>query len=122
MKFEPSEESIFTEEIFGGSVPKNYIPAVEKGFFEALNQGLLAGVPVIGVKATLLDGKYHSVDSNELAFKMAAILAFKEAYMNCKPTLLEPILKVLINIDKKYMGDVLSDLNSRRARVQDILD
>ena len=122
MKFEPSEESIFTEEIFGGSVPKNYIPAVEKGFYEALEEGPLAGVPVVGVKATLLDGKYHSVDSNELAFKMAAILAFKEAYMNCKPTLLEPILKVLINIDKKYMGDVLSDLNSRRARVQDILD
>ena len=124
MKFEPaeSEESVFTEEIFGGSVPKNYIPAVEKGFFEALGQGLLAGVPVIGVKTTLLDGKYHAVDSNELAFKMAAILAFKEAYMQCRPTLLEPILKISINMDKKYMGDVLSDLTSRRAKVQDIVD
>ena len=122
MSFEPSEESVFEEKIFGGSVPKNYIPAVEKGFFEALNQGLLAGVPVIGVKATLLDGKYHSVDSNELAFKMASILAFKEAYMKCQPTLLEPILEITINVNKKYMGDVLSDLNSRRAKVQDIIE
>lgn len=122
MSFEPSEESVFEEKIFGGSVPKNYIPAVEKGFFEALNQGLLASVPVIGVKATLLDGKYHSVDSNELAFKMASILAFKEAYMKCNPTLLEPILEITINVNKKYMGDVLSDLNSRRAKVQDIIE
>ena len=122
MKFEPAEESVFTEEIFGGSVPKNYFPAVEKGFYEALNQGLLAGFPVIGVKATLVDGKYHSVDSNELAFKMAAILAFKEAYPNCKPTILEPILRVNINIDNKYLGDVLSDLNSRRAKVQEVND
>lgn len=122
MRFEPNEESIFTEEIFGGSVPKNYFPAVEKGFNEALNQGLLAGFPVIGVKSTLLDGKYHSVDSNELAFKMASILAFKEAYMKCKPTILEPVLKVVVNIDNQYMGDVLSDLNSRRAKVQDVID
>ena len=123
MKFEPTtEESSFHEEIFGGSVPKNYFPAVEKGFFEALSQGLLAGFPVIHVKATLLDGKDHPVDSNELAFKMASILAFKEAYMKCKPTILEPILKVTINIDNQYMGDVLSDLNSRRAKVQDVID
>ncbi len=122
MKFEPSKESIFTEEIFGGSVPKNYFPAVEKGFFEALQSGLLAGFPVIGVKATLLDGKYHPVDSNELAFKMASILAFKEAYMKCKPTILEPILKVFIYINNQYIGDVLSDLNSRRAKVQEVID
>ena len=123
MKFEPTtEESSFHEERFGGSVPKNYFPAVEKGFFEALSQGLLAGFPVIHVKATLLDGKDHPVDSNELAFKMASILAFKEAYMKCKPTILEPILKVTINIDNQYMGDVLSDLNSRRAKVQDVID
>lgn len=122
MKFEPAEESSFTEEIFGGSVPKNYFPAVEKGFNEALGQGLLAGFPVIGVKATLLDGKYHPVDSNELAFKMAAILAFKEAYPKCSPTILEPILKVTINVANKYLGDVLSDLNSRRAKVQEVND
>ena len=122
MKFEPNEESIFTEEIFGGSVPKNYFPAVEKGFFEALQSGLLAGFPVIGVKATLLDGKYHPVDSNELAFKMASILAFKEAYMKCRPTILEPILKISIYISNQYIGDVLSDLNSRRAKVQEVID
>jgi elongation factor G len=122
MRFEPAEESVFTEEIFGGSVPKNYFPAVEKGFYESLNQGLLAGFPVIGVKATLIDGKYHPVDSNELAFKMAAVLAFKEAYNNCKPTILEPILTLTIDIDNKYLGDVLSDLNSRRAKVQEVND
>jgi len=122
MRFEPSLEIEFEEEIFGGSVPKNYIPAVEKGFYEALEKGQLASYPVIGVKAILLDGKYHSVDSNELSFKMAAIMAFREAYMKCKPTLLEPILKITIQIDKKYMGDVISDLNSRRGRIQEIND
>ncbi len=122
MKFEPSEETSFTEEIFGGSVPKNYFPAVEKGFYESLQSGLLAGFPVLNVKATLLDGKYHPVDSNELAFKMAAILAFKEAYMKCKPTILEPILRITINVNNQYLGDVLSDLNSRRARVQEVND
>lgn len=122
MKFSPAEESVFTEEIFGGSVPKNYFPAVEKGFFEALGSGLLAGVPVVGVKATLLDGKYHAVDSNEQAFRMASVLAFREAYMKCAPTLLEPILEIVVSVDKKYMGDILGDLNSRRARIQDIID
>lgn len=123
MRFEPTEdESSFDEEIFGGSVPKNYIPAVEKGFFEALQQGPLAGFPVIKVKGVLFDGKYHTVDSNELAFRMAAILAFKEAYNNCKPIILEPILRIRIHLDKKYMGDVLSDLSSRRGKVEDIVD
>lgn len=122
MRFEPTKDSEFAEEVFGGAVPKNYFPAVEKGFYEALNQGLLAGFPVIGVKGTLVDGKYHPVDSNELAFKMAAVLAFKEAYMKCKPTILEPILRIQINVETKYLGDVLSDLNSRRAKVQDVID
>ena len=117
MRFSPSEKNEFTEEIFGGSVPKSYFPAVEKGFYESLQQGLLAGFPVVGVKATLLDGKYHSVDSNELAFKMAAILAFKEAYMKCKPTILEPIMKITVNVENQYIGNILSDLNLRRARV-----
>lgn len=120
MSFEPSEEIVFEEKVFGGAVPKNYFPAVEKGFIEALKQGQLAGFPVIGVKATLLDGKYHSVDSNEMAFKMAAILAFKEAYNSCKPIILEPIMRIKVNVDAKYIGDVLSDLNSRRAKVQNI--
>ena len=120
MRFEPSEENVFAEEIFGGAVPKNYFPAVEKGFFEALNSGLLAGFPVIGVKGVLVDGKYHPVDSNEQAFKMAGVLAFKDAYMKCKPIILEPIIKIKVNVESKYTGNVLSDLSSRRARIQNI--
>ncbi len=122
MRFEPSEEISFSEEVFGGAVPKNYFPSVEKGFYEALTQGLLAGFPVIKCKAILVDGKYHPVDSNELAFKMASILAFKDAYMKAGPTILEPILSVNIYIDNAYMGDVLNDLNSRRGRIQNIID
>ena len=122
MKFEPSDKIEFAEEIFGGAVPKNYFPSIEKGFYEALNEGLLAGFPVINCKATLLDGKYHPVDSNELAFKMASILAFKDAYMKANPTILEPILTVNIYIDNKYLGDVMNDLNSRRGRIQNIVD
>ena len=118
MKFEPTlEDSYFTEEIFGGSVPKNYHPAVEKGFFEALEKGPLAGYPVINVHATLLDGKYHDVDSNELSFRMAAILAFKDAYPKCKPVLLEPIMKVRISVASQYLGDVISDISTRRGRI-----
>ena len=120
MRFEPSEENVFAEEIFGGSVPKNYFPAVEKGFFEALQSGLLAGFPVIGVKGVLVDGKYHPVDSNEQAFKMAGILAFKDAYMKCRPIILEPIMRIKVNIESKYTGNILSDLNTRRARIQNI--
>ena len=122
MRFEPAEEIAFEEQIFGGAVPKNYFPSIEKGFYEALNQGLLAGFPVIKCKAILLDGKYHPVDSNELAFKMASILAFKDAYMNAKPTILEPIWNVSIYIGNEYLGDVLNDLNSRRGRIQNIID
>ncbi len=120
MRFEPAEENVFAEEIFGGSVPKNYFPAVEKGFFEALQSGLLAGFPVIGVKGVLVDGKYHPVDSNEQAFKMAGILAFKDAYMKCRPIILEPIIRIKVNVESKYTGNILSDLNTRRARIQNI--
>ena len=120
MRFEPAEENVFAEEVFGGAVPKNYFPAVEKGFFEALNSGLLAGFPVIGVKGVLVDGKYHPVDSNEQAFKMAGILAFKDAYMKCRPIILEPIMRIRVNVESKYTGAILSDLNTRRARIQNI--
>lgn len=122
MRFEPADHTYFTEEVFGGAVPKNYFPAVEKGFLEALQQGPLAGFPVINVKATLLDGKYHSVDSNEMAFKMAAILAFKDAYMKANPIILEPIYKIYINVQSQYLGDVLSDLNQKRAKVLEMND
>lgn len=122
MKFGPADKTEFTEEVFGGAVPKNYFPAVEKGFLEAMQQGLLAGFPVINVKATLLDGKYHSVDSNEMAFKMAAILAFKDAYMKASPIILEPIYKIKVNVANQYLGDVLSDLNQKRAKVIEMND
>ena len=119
MRWEPSheEKNIFAEEIFGGSVPKQYFPAVEKGFNESMQQGLLAGFPVVGVKGVLTDGKYHPVDSNELAFKMAAILSYKEAYMKCKPTILEPIMKITVNVENQYVGNIISDLSSRRAQI-----
>jgi elongation factor G len=117
MDFKPAPENTFSEEVFGGSVPKNYFPAVEKGFYEACEKGLLAGFPVIGVHAILKDGKYHAVDSNELAFKMAAILAFKDAYMNCKPVILEPIIKITVTVEADMVGDIISDLNQRRAKV-----
>jgi elongation factor G len=117
MEFKPAPENTFSEEVFGGAVPKNYFPAVEKGFYEACEKGLLAGFPVIGVHAILKDGKYHAVDSNELAFKMAAILAFKDAYMNCKPVILEPIIKITVTVEADMVGDIISDLNQRRAKV-----
>ncbi|MEG0529603.1 MAG: GTP-binding protein, partial [Bacilli bacterium] len=109
MAFEPSGsyENIFTEEVFGGAVPKNYFPAVEKGFFEATKEGMYLGYPIIGVKSTLLDGKYHDVDSNELAFKMASIIAFKEAYNAAIPALLEPYIKVVISCQQENIGNVM---------------
>ena len=124
MRFEPSgsEENLFAEEVFGGAVPKNYFPAVEKGFYETLKSGPLAGFPVIGVKGILTDGKYHPVDSNEQAFKLAASIAFKNAYPKCKPIILEPIMKIVVSVEAKYTGDIISDLNTRRARVQNILE
>lgn len=120
IRFEPQEEQddlIFAEEVFGGSVPRNFYPAVEKGVQEAVQKGPLAGYPMVNLKATLYDGSYHPVDSNEMAFKMAAILAFKEAMPNANPTLLEPIGALAVTIPDSYMGDVIGDLNKRRGRV-----
>jgi len=120
VRFEPQDEQddlIFAEEVFGGSVPKNFYPAVEKGIREAILKGPLAGYPMVGLKAVLYDGSYHPVDSNEMAFKLAAILAFKEAMPNAAPTLLEPIGSLAVTIPDSYMGDVIGDLNKRRGRV-----
>ena len=120
IRFSPQEEQeelMFTEEVFGGSVPKNFYPAVEKGIQEAVQKGPLAGYPMVNLKATLYDGSYHPVDSNEMAFKLAAILAFKEAMPNAQPTLLEPIGSLAVTIPDSYMGDVIGDLNKRRGRV-----
>ena len=120
IRFEPQEEQdemMFAEEVFGGSVPKNFYPAVEKGIQEAVQKGPLAGYPMVNLKAVLYDGSYHPVDSNEMAFKMAAILAFKEAMPNAGATLLEPIGSLKVTIPDSYMGDVIGDLNKRRGRV-----
>ena len=118
MRFEPStEEFEFTEEVFGGAVPRNYFPAVEKGIRDSLEKGILAGYPVVNVKATLYDGSYHPVDSNEMAFKIAASLAFKKGMEQAHPVLLEPIMKVEVRIPESYMGDVMGDLNKRRGKV-----
>ena len=119
MRFEPQDESdemIFAEEVFGGSVPRNFYPAVEKGIQEAVLKGPLAGYPMVGLKAVLYDGSYHPVDSNEMAFKLAAILAYKEAMPNANPTLLEPIGSLAVSVPEAYVGDVMGDLSKRRGR------
>ena len=119
VRFEPQEEQddlIFAEEVFGGSVPRNFYPAVEKGIQEAVQKGPLAGYPMVGLKAVLYDGSYHPVDSNEMAFKLAAILAFKEAMPNANPTLLEPIGTLAVTVPEDYVGDVMGDLSKRRGR------
>ena len=118
MRFEPSEQVFeFAEEVVGGAVPKNYFPAVEKGIMECLPHGVLAGYPVINLKAVLYDGSYHEVDSSEAAFKAAAELAFREGLKNASPVLLEPISKVRVAIPDQYLGDVLGDINKRRGRI-----
>lgn len=121
MRFEASGDLetpyVFEEEVVGGAVPKNYFPAVEKGLQEAVVKGPLAGYPVVGVKAVLYDGSYHPVDSSEMAFKMATILAFKKGFMEASPVLLEPIISMKVTVPDKYTGDVMGDLNKRRGRV-----
>ena len=119
VRFEPQDEQddlIFAEEVFGGSVPRNFYPAVEKGLQEAVQKGPLAGYPMVGLKAVLYDGSYHPVDSNEMAFKLAAILSYKEAMPNANPTLLEPIGALAVSVPEAYVGDVMGDLSKRRGR------
>ena len=112
------EEFVFEEKIFGGSVPKQYIPAVEKGMKEAVQEGVLAGYPVTNIKITLIDGSYHEVDSSEMAFKIASNLAFRKACEQAKPVLLEPIMNVEIRIPDEYTGDIMGDINgARRGRI-----
>ena len=121
MRFEPSgnqEEAYeFEQVVVGGAVPKNFFPAVEKGLADSVLSGPLAAYPVVGVKATLYDGSYHSVDSSELAFKQATKMAFKKGFMDASPVLLEPIVTVKVTVADKYTGDVMGDLNKRRGRV-----
>jgi elongation factor G len=121
IEFEPSGDMetpfIFEEKIFGGSVPKNYFPAVEKGIADCVIKGPVAGYPVVGLKATLVDGSYHPVDSSEMAFKLATINAFKQGFMEASPVLLEPIASLKVLVPDKFTGDIMGDLNKRRGRV-----
>lgn len=119
IEFEPTTEGdfVFAESVFGGSVPKNYFPAVEKGLQEAVRHGVLAGYPVVGLKATLLDGSYHPVDSSEMAFKMAAKLAYKAALPEAGPVLLEPIGRLMATVPNDVMGDIMGEVTKRRGRV-----
>ena len=121
MTFEPSGDLytpyVFEQVVVGGAVPKNYFPAVEKGVQESVVKGPLAAYPVVGVKAVLYDGSYHPVDSSEMAFKTAAIQAFKKGFMEASPVLLEPIVSMKVSVPDKYTGDVMGDLNKRRGRV-----
>ncbi len=121
MTFEPSGDLespyVFDQIVVGGAVPKNYFPAVEKGIQDSVVKGPLAGYPVVGVKAVLYDGSYHPVDSSEMAFKTAAIQAFKKGFMEASPVLLEPIVTITVLVPEKYTGDVMGDLNKRRGRV-----
>ncbi|MFD1021201.1 elongation factor G [Thalassobacillus hwangdonensis] len=121
VKFEPNEEGAgfeFVNKIVGGVVPREYIPSVEQGIRESLENGVLAGYPMVDIKATLYDGSYHDVDSNEMAFKVAASMALKAAKGKCSPVLLEPMMKVEVVIPEEYMGDIMGDVTSRRGRVE----
>lgn len=118
IEMEPVEgEFEFVDKIFGGSVPRQYIPAVEKGVRETMEEGVLAGYPVTGVRVTLIDGSYHSVDSSEMAFKIAASMAFKKGFMDARPALLEPVVDVEVTVPDEYMGDIIGDLNKKRGRI-----
>ena len=108
----------FINKITGGSITKEYIPAVEKGVKDALNSGIVGGYPLVNIKVTLFDGSYHEVDSSEIAFKIAGSMALKDACKNASPILLEPVMKVEVVVPENYIGDVIGDLNSRRGKIE----
>ena len=125
LKIEPNETGKgieFNNGIIGGSVPREFIPAVEKGVKEACDTGVMAGYPVVDVKVTLIDGSYHDVDSDEISFRMAAIFGFKDGFRRAKPVILEPIMKVEVVTPEDYMGDVIGDLNRRRGQIMSMED
>ncbi|MGH8223075.1 MAG: elongation factor G, partial [Woeseiaceae bacterium] len=125
LKIEPQEAGAgyeFVNGIVGGVVPKEYVPAVDKGVREQLENGVIAGYPVVDVKVTIYDGSYHDVDSSEMAFKIAGSMAFKEGAQKASPVLLEPIMKVEVVTPEEYMGDVMGDLNRRRGQTQGMDD
>ena len=114
------EGFLFEDKIFGGVVPKQYIPAVEKGVREAMEEGVLAGYPVVDIKVSLVDGSYHTVDSSEMAFKIAAAMAFRKGMEQSQPVLLEPVMNVEVIVPDAFMGDIMGDLNGRRGRIQGV--
>ena len=121
LRLEPLENGKgfeFVNQIVGGVIPKEYIPAIQKGVMEAMESGVLGGYPVVDVRVTVYDGSYHEVDSSELAFKIASSIAFKEGAKKADPVFLEPIMKIEIVVPEEYMGDVIGDLNSRRGKVE----
>jgi elongation factor G len=121
VEVEPREEGSgfeFVSKIVGGTIPKEYIPSAEQGMKEACESGILAGYPVIDLKVTLTDGSYHEVDSSEMAFKIAGSMAMKEAVMKASPVLLEPVMKVEVEVPEDFLGDVMGDLNSRRGQIE----
>lgn len=118
----PGKDFEFVNEITGGAIPKEYIPAVEKGCREALENGVVAGYPLVGVKVTLYDGSFHEVDSSEMAFKIAGSMAMKQGAEKCKPVILEPIFKVEVTTPEEYMGDIIGDINSRRGMIGGMTD
>jgi elongation factor G len=122
MEVEGDKTYEFVNAVTGGRVPREYIPSVDAGIQDAMLVGTLAGYPVVGVKATLLDGAYHDVDSSEMAFKIAGSIAYKEAARLAQPTLLEPLMAVEVRTPEEYMGDVIGDLNSRRGQIQSMDD
>ena len=127
VRFEPMDANgeelyKFESEVVGGTIPKEYIPAVGAGIEEATKAGLLGGYPVVGIHAVVYDGSYHEVDSSEMAFHIAGSMAFKEAMKKAAPVLLEPIMKVEVTMPEEYMGDVIGDINSRRGRIEGMDD
>ena len=119
---EPGKGYEFADEVKGGAIPKEYIPAIEKGVKEAMQSGVSAGYPVVDVKVTVYDGSYHEVDSSEIAFKMAAIFAFKEACQKGSPILLEPVMKVEVTTPEEYMGNIIGDLNAKRGQIEEMTE
>ena len=118
IEFEPGDDGlVFEEKVFGGSVPKGYFPAVEKGLLESMQHGVLAGYPMVGLKATLVDGSYHDVDSSEMAFKIAANLAYKAGMVQASPVILEPIGHLKVTVPDSYTGDIIGDINKRRGQM-----
>ncbi len=124
MEFEPNPGKgfEFVDKVVGGRIPREFIPAVQKGIVEALTRGIQAGYPIVDVKATLLDGSYHDVDSSELSFKIAASICFRNAAMAAQPVILEPIMKVEVTSPEQYFGDVMGDLSSRRGQITESSD